>query len=370
MISIYATAILVALGLAAGFKPPQVIGGSQAKPCFFSPSVYSRSLQKWNGVATEYTIDIHKPHRDVVSVALKHKLMEQRFIENHPIASHTSQAFEEAECFVRDFYDHRIDTSQGPFEPHRSRLPVILDSGCGTGRSSLWLAKKYPDVPVLGVDRSVVRLSRSTARECRGISAQVTGVDINLSSTGHNTVMEEKGGSSCEARTGRKVEEIAPKNLLLIRADLVDFWLLAQRRGEWEVREHYLLYPNPHPKKSQLRGRWHGHPVFPTILRLGGRITVRSNWETFLQEMCLAVLAIQGDVPSATETELGRGTILRAGKGTEATMPNYISSAHAGPKPFLTDEPVSNFEAKFMRVGEQVFELILEPQSAGGNYKS
>ena len=39
--------------------------------------------------------------------------------------------------------------------------PIILDSGCGTGKSSQELAKLFPGHLVLGIDRSHVRLSRS-----------------------------------------------------------------------------------------------------------------------------------------------------------------------------------------------------------------
>ena len=36
--------------------------------------------------------------------------------------------------------------------------PFILDSGCGTGKSTQQLARQYPDHLVVGVDRSQARL--------------------------------------------------------------------------------------------------------------------------------------------------------------------------------------------------------------------
>ena len=78
-----------------------------------------------------------------------------------------------------------------------------------------------------------------------------------------------------------------PDNTLLVRADLVDFWRLALNAG-WRPRRHYLLYPNPYPKTAHLKLRWHGHPVFPALLALGGRLELRSNWRLYLQEFALA----------------------------------------------------------------------------------
>ena len=39
--------------------------------------------------------------------------------------------------------------------------PFILDSGCGTGQSTQELARLFPHQLVIGVDRSIARLSRS-----------------------------------------------------------------------------------------------------------------------------------------------------------------------------------------------------------------
>ncbi|MGM8851432.1 tRNA (guanine(46)-N(7))-methyltransferase TrmB [Salinicola halophyticus] len=127
--------------------------------------------------------------------------------------------------------------------------PLILDAGCGVGLSTRRLAQHHPDHAVIGVDRSEQRLSRD-----------------------HGAL---------------------PDNALLVRADLVDFWRLALA-AEWRPVEHYLLYPNPYPKSTQLKKRWHGHPVFPAILALGGRLELRSNWEIYVQEFALGVATLCG----------------------------------------------------------------------------
>ncbi|WP_447555265.1 tRNA (guanine(46)-N(7))-methyltransferase TrmB [Vreelandella sp. EE22] len=139
-----------------------------------------------------------------------------------PMAEHNRQAFEAAHAWYA-----------------ASRAPLILDAGCGVGLSTRRLAMQFPDHVVIGVDRSESRLSRE-----------------------HGEL---------------------PGNALLVRADLVDFWRLALEAG-WAPARHYILYPNPYPKAAHLKMRWHGHAVFPSVLALGGRLEVRSNWKLYIEE--------------------------------------------------------------------------------------
>lgn len=132
--------------------------------------------------------------------------------------------------------------------------PLILDSCCGVGESSIRLAKTHPDSLVIGVDKSAHRLAKSA--------------------------------SNC----GQPI----PSNLILVRADLNDFWRLASDAG-WRLTAHYLLYPNPWPKKKHAGRRWHGAPVFPFLVRLGGWLHMRSNWPVYLQEMQVALGTLQID---------------------------------------------------------------------------
>jgi tRNA (guanine-N7-)-methyltransferase len=82
-------------------------------------------------------------------------------------------------------------------------------------------------------------------------------------------------------------------NYLLVRADLVDFWRLTATAG-WPVQKQYLLYPNPWPKPDHLMRRWHGHPVFGSILATGGAIEVRSNWRVYVEEFAMAFALATG----------------------------------------------------------------------------
>lgn len=139
------------------------------------------------------------------------------------------------------------------------KLPLILDSGCGVGLSSRHLAKQYPDHFVIGIDQSADRLARNTHWEG------------NL-----------------------------PDNLIFVRADLVDYWRLLYNARLYPTR-HYLLYPNPWPKIGHLSRRWHGHPVFPYIVALGGYIECRSNWLVYVKEFASGLKQL-----SRVRTNVGR----------------------------------------------------------------
>lgn len=149
-----------------------------------------------------------------------------------PIAEHTRHNF----TFAAEWLQSR-------------QAPLILDSGCGVGISTRQLAVQFPAHVIIGVDRSEDRLARD-----------------------HGEL---------------------PSNALLVRADLVDFWRLAEQAG-WAPERHYLLYPNPYPKASHLKMRWHGHAVLPTLLALGGRLELRSNWAIYVEEFSLAVAQVTG----------------------------------------------------------------------------
>lgn len=130
----------------------------------------------------------------------------------------------------------------------RIKKPVILDSGCGTGVNTQQLAADAPGALVIGVDKSSHRLARG-------------GLDGDM---GHKD------------------------NCLLVKMDLVDFWRLALQH-RWQLKKHYLLYPNPWPKPKHLRRRWHAHPVFPALLCLGGELELRSNWRVYAEEFQAAM---------------------------------------------------------------------------------
>lgn len=170
---------------------------------------------------------VHSALEDTVRKHLAHNFRK-------PIAEHTREAFARADEAVR-----------------LSGRPVVLDTGCGTGESTVRLAELHPDALVIGIDKSAHRLYRSAAHTA--------------------------GAGS----------------MLLLRADLVDFWHLAAE-ADWQVQKQYLLYPNPWPKAGHLMRRWHGHPVFGSLLALGGALELRSNWRVYVEEFAAAVALAAG----------------------------------------------------------------------------
>lgn len=144
-----------------------------------------------------------------------------------------------------------FDASIGAWQAQGAK-PLILDAGCGVGLSTLNLAAQFPDHFVIGVDQSADRLAR-------------------------NIVWRDD----------------MPANFIKVRADLVDYWRLMLKANIRPAR-HYVLYPNPWPKIGQLQRRWHGHPVFPAIVALGGELECRSNWRVYAEEFASAISQLNG----------------------------------------------------------------------------
>ena len=171
-------------------------------------------------------------HNDLDKVVRKHLAS----VWQAPIADHDRAAFEQARAWRGDSGHDRA---------------LMLDSGCGTGRSSVLLAHANPDALVIGVDQSANRLERGGRRWLQ-----------------------------------------PPENLLFLRADCTGLWRLMQQAG-WQLARHQILYPNPWPKSAHLKRRWQGHPVWPSVLTLGGELELRSNWPVYLEEV-QGALAISG----------------------------------------------------------------------------
>ncbi len=149
---------------------------------------------------------------------------------------------------ITAFNQEVFDKAQHYYQQNQENF--ILDSGCGIGESTYHIARKYPQSFVIGIDQSAHRLHCNNNWEL-------------------------------------------PKNAFLIRADLIDFWRLAAQSG-WQLKKHFLLYPNPWPKKKHLKRRWHGHPVFPILIKLGGILELRSNWKIYAEEFSQAITHLSG----------------------------------------------------------------------------
>ena len=143
-----------------------------------------------------------------------------------PVAAHSRAAYQQLACRL-------------------PQAPLVLDSFCGTGHSTAVLAERFPDHLVVGVDKSAHRLGKHPDGQPR-------------------------------------------ENMLLLQADCEDIWQQLAFDGV-RLAHHYLLYPNPWPKSKHLQRRVHGQASLPFILQLGGTITLRSNWQLYVEEFGLAL---------------------------------------------------------------------------------
>ncbi len=156
-----------------------------------------------------------------------HSIVEKHVIDNYrkPIQEHNQKAFEvfQNTCLT-------------------DKRPLILDSCCGTGMSSVNLARVYSDHWVVGLDQSKVRLDKTRA---------------------------------------------LPSNLLLLQVNCEDFWRLCVWNNI-QFERHYIFYANPWPKAHHIMRRWHGHPVFPFLILLSQSLELRANWKIYLDEFAFA----------------------------------------------------------------------------------
>lgn len=174
--------------------------------------------------------------------------------------------------------------------------PLILDAGCGVGLSALKLAQAFPQAFVIGVDQSADRLGREILWPGP-----------------------------------------IPQNHVRVRADLVDFWRLLLKAGIYPDR-HYLLYPNPWPKKAHIGRRWHGHAVFPVIVALGGLIECRSNWKIYVEEFAAALKQLSGE---------------------KVDCEPYLAAA-SGQTAMASSDALTPFEEKYRRSGHALWRCRLQ----------
>lgn len=201
-------------------------------------------------------------HEKLTEIVEKHLATRSK----KPYQAHTEQAFAEVNAIVQAFDGD-----------------IILDACCGVGQSTRMLAKRYPDALVIGVDKSDNRIKRN---------------------------VEDKWQA---------------ENFHLVRADLNDFYRMVVE-NQWQVKKHFILYPNPWPKSKHIQRRWHGSAVFPEIIAIGEEIELRSNWPIYLQEFQVAAQI--------------------AGRKGQLSLVD-------------DEEPLTPFEAKYIASGQQCWQLTI-----------
>ncbi len=102
-----------------------------------------------------YWIDECPPHNRTREIAARSVRNLPAFLQHKRVALYNDEAFAEA---------------RGAYAAYCARqcrqvgeVPLLLDSCCGTGRSTWNLAALRPDAFVIGVDKSLVRLTRNAA---------------------------------------------------------------------------------------------------------------------------------------------------------------------------------------------------------------
>ncbi len=305
-----------------------------ASTCLCSTSNDQSSDDAEETTKTQYTID------DSVCLPTKPETLEKAvhkscrslevYLEKKPTAAHTKRAFE---ILVDMIGENNVD---------QNFKGIVLDSGCGTGRSTKLLANDtFPEHLVIGVDRSLARLTKTKDNR--------QGYD-------DNSTDEDDDQTSERATYCQRVSE----NAYLVRAELVDFWRCCMHQG-WtsatdgenkssdglKITHHYILYPNPYPTNARLSSRWYAHPSFPLILTLGiPTLVLRSNWEGYLSEFAQSV-QFANDFYATSDPN-------------NVALP-YLDSAMKGPAERIDKSvALTNFESKYDAVGERTFELILE----------
>lgn len=274
--------------------------------------------------------DIYKDLNQVVR-----KYAATRFLR--PVAEHTRSSFEKACRFVEDFYSrHSGNTTHGfnrgepgigtgglePFE-------VILDSGCGTGESTLHIASRFPHIPVIGIDKSAARL--------------------------------QKQQSTAKASTTP-----APENAFWVRAELLDFWKLALEAvdsGRWHIPYHALYYPNPWPKQSEATRRFHLHPIFPTLVALADETELRTNWEIYAREF-RAAADILSEIQQTPNSALPAQSPAHSPKESAQPPQHSAQKKRAELEEFTPANPETAFERKYSESGQRLWKVRLLPPAS------
>lgn len=247
------------------------------------------------GADSIYFIQERPPHSATKLIAEKNSANLLTYLEKKGIAEHNQEAFDLA---MRRYEQH--------CEQIGRKVPIVLDSCCGTGRSTQIIAQHRPGAFVIGMDKSAPRLARTKAF--------------------------------------REREQDSISNMVLVRANCIDMWELLWR-SDLKIQEHFLLYPNPYPKPTQLSLRWHGSPAFALLLLLGGRLEVRASWCTYLLEFAAAAQHLL-DHWHSLEPELDQAqpasSWTRGPGGPALSMSDFTDPRPLAPPPILDTSSDSN----------------------------
>jgi tRNA G46 methylase TrmB len=310
----------------------------------------------------------------------KHITTLPKYISSKPIAKHNIEAFNEVLNYITCYNlkqrqkqqqqsttTHSEDTSSCNSTTSRVKTKIILDSGCGTGRSSYILGEQYKDCIIVGIDQSLVRLSRNKAyRESNNNNLHTTMDREEEEEVVVVADITEKLPNNSSSSSSSS----SNSNVILVRAELSDFWYLCTSSPQFQqqasIIQHYILYPNPYPKKSRLQHRFYAHPSFPLLMMTLDSmdddndndnnndkvLIVRSNWKGYLDEFKVATNIWSENIIIDNNREVNENCV--------QGIVNNIAWEMRGPEQLpCTISPMTNFEAKFLDCGEPIYELTI-----------
>ena len=166
------------------------------------------------------------------------KSINSKQIEPHEDLEKVVKSYQGSE-YLKPYAKHTVDIFNKLVESEiLEGTSTILDLGCGTAKSTEFLANKFKNSLVIGVDKSEVRLSKNSS--------------------------------------------LIP-NMKILRADIIDLVRLFKNNGI-KTELTCLFYPNPWPKKHHLKRRMHAHPFFGDLIEISSKIWHRTNWDILNQE--------------------------------------------------------------------------------------
>ena len=329
-----------------------------------------------SGITTKHTIDetLCPPTNTntLQQLVRKHITTLSKYISSKPIAKHNVEAFEEVLNSIITCYNLKQQQRQQQQPTTSRKTKVILDSGCGTGRSSYILGEQNKDCIIIGIDQSLVRLRRNKAYRNSNISSSIINQHIiNDDDDEEEGKVTLKCSSSCS-------NDSSSSNVILVRAELSDFWYLCLSSSQFQqhacIVRHYLLYPNPYPKKSRLQNRFYAHPSFPLLMMtltsndddddddIDKALIVRSNWKGYLDEFKVATDVWRNEMIDNNDVVINdwdqdATAIVEQRECRPMSITTWKTS---GPDQLNCNiSPMTNFEAKFLECGEPIYELAI-----------
>ena len=223
-------------------------------------------------VQTQYSNNMH----DVVKHLNQHRSEFKR-----PIAAHQRILFERIK-------QHAL-WQQG----------IHIDWGCGTGMSTLNIARTKPQQLVVGIDQSKHRLMKHAWS---------------------STQIEKQGWAQYQ-------------NCMLVHGRIEDMALLFFEHSLQQqnacVQAQTFFYPNPWPKRKHLNKRLPTHPIFPYLVGLSNDIIMRCNWQTYAEQWRFCAKQLRPDL-------------------------QHTMTLHT------PNRPISLFERKYLQTNTPIFQVVCQ----------